>query len=107
MKRDDESGRDRLVEVNIVEQDVGRFAAELERDALHRRGAVAHNRSRQRATEPVNEILATSGLRTSSAPTMFAERPITTLQDTLGKILAACSALEPSPVSAGRSAHWA
>src|SRR4029077_12000644 len=40
-------------------------------------------------TEPVNEILATSGLRTSSAPTT-SPRPITTLQSPFGS-LASCT----------------
>ncbi len=35
------------------------------------------------ATDPVNEILSTSGFRTSSAPTVF-PRPITTLQTPFG-----------------------
>ena len=49
-----ERRRDRLVEIGVIEQDRGRFAAQLERDALHRRGAVAHdafahgNRARER-----------------------------------------------------------
>jgi hypothetical protein len=42
-KRDAKSRRDRLLEHGIIEQDVGRLATQLERDALHRRGAVAHD----------------------------------------------------------------
>ena len=40
----DERRRDRLVERGVIEQDGGRLAAQLERDALHRRRAVAHDR---------------------------------------------------------------
>ena len=39
----DERRRDRLVERGIIEQDGGRLAAQLERDALHGRRAVAHD----------------------------------------------------------------
>ena len=42
------------------------------------------------ATEPVNEILATSGLRTSSAATTL-PRPVTTFRRPFGR-LASCSA---------------
>ena len=38
-----ERRRNRLVEIGIIEQDCGRFAAQFERDALHRRGAIAHD----------------------------------------------------------------
>ena len=40
----DESRRNRLFEIGVIEQDRGRLAAQLQRDALHRRGAVAHDR---------------------------------------------------------------
>ena len=42
-KCDAEGRRDRLLEHDVVEQDVRRFTAQFERDALHRRGAVAHD----------------------------------------------------------------
>src|SRR5580704_14454738 len=43
-KRDCEGVGDSLLEVRIVEQDVGRLAAEFQRDALHRSRAIAHDR---------------------------------------------------------------
>ena len=43
-KGDPERRRDGFVEIGVIEQDVGRFAAQLERDALHRRGTVVHDR---------------------------------------------------------------
>ena len=39
----EERRRNRLVEIGIIEQDRGRFATQFERDALHGRGAVAHD----------------------------------------------------------------
>src|SRR5580704_8654623 len=42
-KGQDESRRNRLVERGIIEQDRGRFTAQFERDALHGRGAIAHD----------------------------------------------------------------
>ncbi len=56
------------------------------------------------ATEPVNEILATSGLRTSSAPTTL-PRPVTTFQTPFGR-LASCSA-STNTASAASSTRWA
>jgi hypothetical protein len=38
-----EGGRDRLSDIGIIEQDGGRFSAQLERDALHRRCAIPHD----------------------------------------------------------------
>jgi hypothetical protein len=38
------SRRDRLLESRIAEQDGGRFTPQFQRDALHRGGAVAHDR---------------------------------------------------------------
>ena len=43
-KGHDEGRRDRLVESRIIEQNGGRLAAQFQRDALHRRRAVAHDR---------------------------------------------------------------
>src|SRR4029077_6117040 len=42
-KRDCTRRGDSLVHVGVVEQDVRRLAAQFEGDALHRRGAVAHD----------------------------------------------------------------
>src|SRR5579863_216927 len=42
---DDERIRDGLLEIGIIKQNVGRLAAQLERDALHRRSTFAHDRS--------------------------------------------------------------
>src|SRR6267142_83464 len=42
-KRDAEGRRDRLLEHGVVEEDVGGLAAQLERDALNRRGPIAHD----------------------------------------------------------------
>src|SRR6266852_8169927 len=42
-KGHEESRRNRLVESSIIEQDRGRFTAQFERDALHGRGAIAHD----------------------------------------------------------------
>ena len=42
-ERDAERQRNRLVEICVVEQNVGRLAAQLERDALHRCGGIAHD----------------------------------------------------------------
>src|ERR1700722_1045827 len=53
-KRDAQRRRDHLVEVAVIEKDCGRLATQLERHALHRRGAIAHdgfahgNRARER-----------------------------------------------------------
>ena len=38
-----ERRRNRLVEVGVIEQDGGRLSAQFECDALHRRGAIAHD----------------------------------------------------------------
>ena len=44
IKGHDEGRWDRLVECSIIEQNGGRLAAQFEGDALHRRGAVTHDR---------------------------------------------------------------
>src|ERR1700733_4663234 len=41
----DERARDGLLEVGIIKQNVGRLAAQLKRDPLHRRSTVTHDRS--------------------------------------------------------------
>ena len=43
-KGQNESRWNRLVESGIIEQDGGRFTPQFQRDALHRGGAVAHDR---------------------------------------------------------------
>src|ERR1700730_8860091 len=42
-KGQDESRRNRLGERSVIEQDCWRLSSQFERDALHRRGAIAHD----------------------------------------------------------------
>jgi hypothetical protein len=76
-ERDRKRRRDRLVQIRVIEKDVRRLTAEFKRDTLHCRGP-SRMIDLPTATEPVNEVLATSGLRTISVPTT-SPRPMTTL----------------------------
>ena len=67
-------GRD----VGVGEHDVGRLAAELERDALDRRPPPRRRSARPTSVEPVNATFATSGCSTSRAPAVE-PGPATTL----------------------------
>ena len=52
---------DRRREVGVVEDDVGRLAAELLRDALHRVGRGLARPAMPARVEPVNDTMSTSG----------------------------------------------